>query len=144
MASLSDVRGYRNNNPTNIVHSASKWKGMREKQTDKNFVQFESMFYGLRAAVIILCRAYYLRGWWTPETIISHWAPTVENNTKAYIATVCHLTGLKPSTKMPRPEPKSKRVWMDFIKAIIQVECHEWRVEYTYDLEKAFLDIVGN
>ena len=116
---------------------------MREEQTDKDFVQFESMFYGFRAAVIILCRSYYLRGWWNPESIISHWAPSIENNTKAYIRTVCQITGLKPSVKMPRPEPKTMYTWRAFIQAMVKVECGEWRWEYNNDLEKAFLNVVG-
>ena len=143
MAKVSDIRGYRNNNPLNIIHSSNKWKGMCEEQTDKRFVQFESMFYGFRAAVIILCRSYYLRGWWTPESIISHWAPSTENNTQAYIAAVCQRTGLKPNTKIPRPELASKKVWIVFIIAMVVVECGEWRPELRYDLEKAYLNVTG-
>ena len=37
------TRGQRNNNPLNIRHSADKWQGARVEQTDKSFVQFESM-----------------------------------------------------------------------------------------------------
>ena len=143
MANLYDIRGYRNNNPTNIIHSSSRWKGRSEKQTDSKFVQFETMYYGFRAAVIILCRSYYLRGWWTPESIISHWAPSTENNTKAYIAAVCKSTGQTPSTRLPRPEVKSKKVWLDFIIAMVKVECGGWIPELRYDLEKAYLNVVG-
>lgn len=142
MANQSNIRGYRNNNPLNIIHSTSRWKGRRENQTDDRFVQFETMYYGFRAAIIILCRAYYLRGWWTPESIISHWAPSTENNTKAYIKSVCSQTGLSPSVKMPRPELKSKKVWIDFIIAKVTVECKGWMPELRYDLEKAFTDVV--
>ena len=39
-------RGIRNNNPLNIRHSADKWQGASETQTDKSFVQFKSMAYG--------------------------------------------------------------------------------------------------
>ena len=43
-------RAIRNNNPLNIRHSADRWDGMRMEQTDKSFVQFQSMAYGYRAA----------------------------------------------------------------------------------------------
>ena len=43
------TRGQRNNNPLNIRHSADRWQGARGEQTDKSFVQFESMAYGYRA-----------------------------------------------------------------------------------------------
>ena len=44
------TRGLRNNNPLNIRHSKDRWVGACVKQTDKSFVQFESMAYGYRAA----------------------------------------------------------------------------------------------
>ena len=43
-------RGLRNNNPLNIRCSADRWQGMATTQTDKSFVQFETMGYGYRAA----------------------------------------------------------------------------------------------
>ena len=44
------TRGLRNNNPLNIRHSKDKWQGTATTQTDRSFVQFESMAYGYRAA----------------------------------------------------------------------------------------------
>ena len=44
-------RGIRNCNPLNIRISSEKWQGLRQKQTDKSFFQFESMAYGYRAAI---------------------------------------------------------------------------------------------
>ena len=84
-------RGLRNNNPLNIRHSASRWRGMREEQTDKCFVQFESMALGLRAAFCLL-RSYSRRGLETPAEIVARWAPSTENNTEGYIRIVCRLT----------------------------------------------------
>lgn len=51
---IETIRGIRNNNPLNIRHSASRWQGMRMEQTDKKFVQFESMAMGYRAAWRVL------------------------------------------------------------------------------------------
>ena len=49
-----ETRGQRNNNPLNIRRSSDKWEGARIEQTDKSFVQFESMAYGNRAAWKVL------------------------------------------------------------------------------------------
>ena len=45
------TRGWRNNNPLNIIHSKSEWQGKSPVQTDKRFVQFVSRAYGYRAAI---------------------------------------------------------------------------------------------
>ena len=88
------TRGIRNNNPLNIRRVAgTKWKGQRTEQTDKSFVQFESIEYGLRAAFCILDT--YRRKYQDVcvEDIIARWAPPSENATSEYIRTVCRLTG---------------------------------------------------
>ena len=47
-------RGIRNNNPLNIRRSPGQtWQGECPVQTDKAFVQFRSMKWGIRAAFII-------------------------------------------------------------------------------------------
>ena len=91
-------RGIRNNNPLNIRHSADRWLGAREEQTDKSFVQFESMAYGYRAVWKTL-QSYYNRfcGQGKPfnvQHIISRWAPPSENDTEGYIRSVLSLSGL--------------------------------------------------
>ena len=88
------TRGMRNNNPLNIRRVAgTKWKGQRAEQTDRSFVQFESLEYGLRAAFCIL--ETYRRKYKAVcvEDIINRWAPPSENDTRKYVETVCRLTG---------------------------------------------------
>ena len=91
-------RGIRNNNPLNIRHSADRWLGAREEQTDKSFVQFESMAYGYRAVWKTL-QSYYNRFCeqskpFRVRNIISRWAPPSENDTEGYIRSVLSLSGL--------------------------------------------------
>ena len=91
-------RGIRNNNPLNIRHSADRWQGACEEQTDKSFVQFKSMAYGYRAVWKTL-QSYYNRFWgqskpFTVRTIISRWAPPGENDTEGYIRFVLGKSGL--------------------------------------------------
>ena len=100
-------RGTRNNNPLNLRHSADQWQGARKEQTDKSFVQFESMAYGYRAAWKTL-DSYWkhfkrLRQPFTVRAIISRWAPPLENNTDAYVTTVLRLTSLGGNERLPRP-----------------------------------------
>ena len=101
------TRGQRNNNPLNIRHSASRWQGARAKQTDKSFVQFESMAYGYRAAWKVLESYWkYFHGLPKPfnvRNIISRWAPPIENDTENYIRTVLKLTGLGGNENFSQP-----------------------------------------
>ena len=90
-------RGLRNDNPLNIRHGKSQWVGMREKQTDKAFVQFKSRVYGYRAAFVLI-RNYIKKGKDTIGKIIARWAPSSDgNNTQAYINYVSKSTGIDAS-----------------------------------------------
>lgn len=101
MGIASLPRGLRNNNPLNLRKSDSAWLGMTDNQTDHDFIQFRTIFYGLRAAFITvrthLDRDARLRIRCTVEREISRWAPPSENNTEAYIAFVCRQANLKPT-----------------------------------------------
>lgn len=91
-------RGIRNNNPLNI-RVGNVWLGEVKNPTDPHFEQFNSMEYGLRAGFILLRR--YIRHYkrLTIEDIISSWAPSNENNTKAYVDTVVKVSGI-PSNRI--------------------------------------------
>ena len=102
------MRGLRNNNPLNIRRSTDRWQGAAETQTDKDFVQFQSMAYGYRAAWRIL-NTYYKKlkerkKHFTVENIIHRWAPPTENDTKAYIRTVLTLSGIGAQENLLPPE----------------------------------------
>ena len=100
-------RGLRNNNPLNIRRSSTHWQGARKEQTDKSFVQFESMAYGYRAAWKIL-QTYYERFCtqnkdYTVRNIIGRWAPPTENDTEAYVKNVLKLAGIGGKEKLLPP-----------------------------------------
>lgn len=86
-------RGIRNNNPLNI-RVGNVWLGEVKNPTDPHFEQFNSMEFGLRAGFVLLRR--YIRHYkrLTIEDIISSWAPSNENNTRAYIDTVVRVSGI--------------------------------------------------
>ena len=112
-------RGIRNNNPLNI-RIGNVWLGEVPNPTDKEFEQFVSMFYGLRAGFILLrryIRRYHLT---TVPDIISRWAPGSENNTVKYIDTVCQLSGIAPDTQM---KYEDEETLVNLVDAMILVEC---------------------
>lgn len=79
------TRGIRNNNPANI-RRGSYWRGLVKQPTDKEFCQFISMPWGVRALLITL-RTYVVKHHLhAVREIITRWAPPTDgNNTKMYI-----------------------------------------------------------
>ncbi|MEQ8605167.1 MAG: structural protein [Marivibrio sp.] len=78
-------RGIRNNNPGNIRHSPTKWRGqLADQSADDAFVQFEHPIYGLRAMARILMTYQRKHGLKTIRAIVNRYAPPVENDTDAY------------------------------------------------------------
>jgi len=111
------TRGLRNNNPLNIRRVAgTKWKGQAAEQKDKEFVQFESLAWGLRAAFCILDT--YRRKYQDVcvEDIIARWAPPSENATSEYIRTVCRLTGFGGKERLREQQ------WLLLVQVMALVE----------------------
>lgn len=79
------TRGIRNNNPANIRRGCN-WKGLAKKQTDREFCQFTTMTWGVRALLVTL-RTYVVKyRLHTVREIITRWAPPSDgNNTEKYI-----------------------------------------------------------
>lgn len=88
-------RGIRNNNPLNI-RIGNVWLGEVANPTDKEFEQFVTMEYGLRAAFVLLRRYINHYHRYTVPEIISAWAPATENNTTAYVDKVCEISHIRP------------------------------------------------
>ena len=115
---MSTPRGLRNCNPLNIRLSADKWRGMKARQTDSDFCQFESMEWGWRAAFCLLTRTYYHKyRLYTIRDIIHKWAPTTENNTQAYINHVSQLSGIGPLECLGNPSEHPIR-WLSVAAAM--------------------------
>lgn len=111
-------RGIRNNNPLNIRHG-NVWLGEVAKPTDPSFEQFCTMEYGLRAGFVILRRYIRRYGHNTVHSIISTWAPSVENNTKAYIDSVCTQMGIEADTPIAYEDVETM---VKLVSAMCQVE----------------------
>ena len=89
MESKKLPRGLRNNNPGNIRVTRDKWQGLCKEQTDGAFFQFVSIEYGYRALIRTLQNYNRRHGCKSIADYINRWAPSSENNTNAYIISVC-------------------------------------------------------
>lgn len=130
------TRGIRNNNPGNIRHSKDKWQGMAEAQTDAEFVVFKSPEYGIRAVCRVLLQ-YQKRGLDTVGEIIRTYAPPVENNTDAYIRSVCKSGGFLPDEKLDLDDAA---VMLPLVKAIVK---HETGATYPEHVFESGLRLAG-
>lgn len=106
--------GFRINNPFNIRYSRfNHWLG--QIGSVDGFARFISLPYGVRAFVI-LYRTYINKYHVTVRQFISRYAPASENNTQAYIRTVCRLTGFDPDYRLTTRDLSS------FGSAVLHVE----------------------
>jgi len=87
-------RGFRNNNPGNLVRTAIAWEGKipHSQNTDSRFEQFRELRWGIRALYRDII-SDYRKGLTTVSALINEFAPSFENNTAAYIGSVIASVG---------------------------------------------------
>lgn len=99
-----EPRGVRNRNPGNIDHNpANSWKGELkvDPAIEKRFARFDTAENGIRALCKVLITYQRKHGLKTVKAIISRWAPSVENNTTAYVQSVeAKIPGHKPGAEV--------------------------------------------
>lgn len=103
-ASADGPRGVRNNNPGNLEASSSNpWVG--QTGSDGRFAKFETPEHGIRALGRNLL-SYQRQGIDTVSDIINRWAPPTDNNdTAAYIKSVCAQLGVKADQPLDASNP---------------------------------------
>lgn len=103
-ASTDGPRGVRNNNPGNLEASSSNpWVG--QTGSDGRFAKFETPEHGIRALGRNLL-SYQRQGIDTVDEIINRWAPPSDNNdTAAYIKSVCAQLGVKADQPLDASNP---------------------------------------
>ena len=123
-------RGQRNNNPLNIKYvKTTIWVGqVRDiERSDKVFVEFYEMKYGIRAAIKLI-RNYIRSGYNTIDRIISRWCPDqtqytyrkfVGDHVKAVIPTVDRWTVISRD---------DKDIIREMVKAMAVMEC-QYRID---------------
>lgn len=136
---MTTSRGIRNNNPGNI-RWGDEWKGLvvEKQRTDKSFCQFTTPEYGIRAMIIILRNYQKKRGINTISGIIHRWAPTVENDTQAYIDSVSKSTGVPADQQI---DTTDSRFMMKLLQAIILHE--NGSQPYGFDVFVRAVDLAG-
>jgi hypothetical protein len=95
-------RGFRNNNPGNLIKTAIPWQGKlpHNVNTDSRFEQFSNFHYGLRAMIMDIHTKIEVKGLDTLSKIIPVYAPRHENNTARYIEVISKLSGFGPYQKL--------------------------------------------
>ena len=116
---MSEPRGLRLNNPGNIRRTSDKWKGLADVQEDKEFFTFTEMKWGYRALMKLLLNYHTKYGCTTVPDYIKRYAPYSENNTAAYIKTVCKKLGVKEDEEI---NIENKDTLCQFAAAISYVE----------------------
>lgn len=100
---MSNVsRGYRNNNPGNLIKSSVKYTGEVESK-DERFRAFQSMEYGYRA-IFKLLQYYIGKGINTITLMIDTYAPSHENDTVSYIKYVAQRAGIRPDLEVQKSD----------------------------------------
>lgn len=113
------TKGQRNNNPLNIRRTADKWLGMSQRQNDSDFIVFDSLEYGIRAALKLIRRYVQLYSCNSIRKIIYRWAPPCENDTESYVAYVVTKVGIRQSENIKFTD---RDTICNIIKAMAQIE----------------------
>lgn len=111
------TRGVRNRNPGNIDYNpANQWHGQLkpDPSIEKRFARFDMPENGIRALGKLLLTYQRKRGLKTVKAIISRWAPSIENDTYAYVRAVEANTGTVPGAEIDLADPA---VMQGFVKA---------------------------
>lgn len=97
----SAPRGIRNNNPGNLIFTNINWTGKlpKEQNKDRRFEMFIAPEYGTRAMIKDL-KNDIEKGKNTVPALMTEYAPRFENNTDAYIQTVCKDLKVSATAKL--------------------------------------------
>ena len=127
---MTIARGLRNNNPGNIdYNSRNDWQGQLppDLAIEKRFARFNSPENGIRALAKLLINyrgkdgmpGVGLQGIDTVRETINRWAPSVENNTEAYVKAVSVEAGVLPNESI---DIRDRRILLGVVTAIIKHE----------------------
>ena len=114
-ANSNSPRGIRNNNPLNLEYAP----GQGASASDGRFGIYPSMEAGIGAAARQIQRYRDRYGLNTIAGIVGKWAPSSENDTAAYIASVSKAMGIGPNVPLNLDDPS---VMSALIAAMSQVE----------------------
>lgn len=119
-----EPRGLRNNNPLNIRYVAkNRWQGRvpAALRKDEDFEEFIALYWGFRAAFILIFNYMSKYGKDTIEEIISTWAPASDGNaTGWYIEEVAERIGIPSDEHISF---RNGKIMMQLVQEMARVEC---------------------
>lgn len=119
---MKQARGLRNNNPGNIDWNKNNdWKGQTGIETgvpNPRFATFIAPIWGIRAIAKILM-TYHRKGFNTVFKMINRYAPDLENDTNAYVRSVCAKIGVSANKPIEKLTVDSL---IELVKSIIKHE----------------------
>ena len=124
MMEKKEPRGMRNNNPLNIRYvEKNRWQGRvaAKNKKDTEFEEFIALYWGFRAAFILIFNYMnkYRRN--TINDIISTWAPAQDGNaTGWYIEEVADRIGISSDSDI---NFKDGQLMMQLVQEMARVEC---------------------
>ena len=113
------ARGLRNFNPGNIEFTETKWQGLDDPPSDGRFCRFTSPAYGIRAIARTLITYQGKYDINTIRGVVTRWAPSVENNTEAYILSAA------TTAKRDADEPLDLQSYADCRAVVEAIIMHE-------------------
>ena len=127
---MSTPRGIRNNNPGNIDYNPrNQWQGQLkpDAKIEARFARFDTAENGIRALGKLLINYRGkdgMPGVGGPgiDTIvetINRWAPSIENNTGAYVQAVARAVGVAPDQVINIRDPRALRA------VVVEIIRHE-------------------
>lgn len=99
--------GIRLNNPMNVERTGQKWLGLAKVQGHPRFFTFIDPWHGIRCGARILTNYQKLYGLDTVRSLITRWAPPVENATSFYITHVGKGVGVGIDTRLDLSDLKT-------------------------------------
>lgn len=135
-------KGIRNRNPGNIDDVGIPWQGLIPKgdprhNGEERFCVFVDAQHGIRALAKNLTAYYQKHGLHTVRGMIDRWAPSRENNTKAYVNVVARAVGVPPDQRIDLDFPTVRKMTLAIIK-------HENGMQpYTDEVIDAGLSMAG-
>lgn len=139
-------RAVRNQNPGNIEANSIPWKGLADitemtfdQRKEQRFCVFTGAVWGFRALAVLIRNYRDRYGLITVHDIISRFAPSNENNTAAYIKSVCDAVGTEPNKPLNLDDAITLQ---SLCRAIAVHESGGWLFQ-TPDLEKGVAMALG-
>lgn len=131
-------RGIRNNNPFNIEYNGTKWQGLNSPPSDGRFCRFVAPEWGIRAGCRILMTYQRMHRLRDITSIINRFAPPSENDTGAYIRSVCKAVGVGPNDRI---DVTHAPTMMAMVRAIIRHE--NGRMPYEDEIIRRGMELAG-